>query len=90
MKIKEIHLAKEFEKQSENLPEPIKKKMKKVFYLFRENQLHPSLRLHQLSGTLKGYWSISIDKKYRIIFRILENGQAHFISVGKHSIYEKL
>jgi proteic killer suppression protein len=29
----------------------------------------PGYRLHELLGDLKGYWSIKVDKNYRIIFR---------------------
>ncbi len=29
----------------------------------------PGARLHPLTGDLKGFWSLKVDKKYRIIFR---------------------
>ena len=29
----------------------------------------PSLRLHQLKGDLKGFWSVSVRANWRIIFR---------------------
>ena len=29
--------------------------------------------LHELTGNLKGFWSVKVDKNFRIIFR-LENG----------------
>jgi len=29
----------------------------------------PSHRLHKLDGDLKGFWSISVNMQYRIIFR---------------------
>ena len=64
------------------------KKILKTVLLFQKNPFHPSLRLHQLEGKLKGYWSISIDLQYRIIFRFLDNGDALFASVGTHAIYE--
>lgn len=33
----------------------------------------PSWRLHKLSGDLKGFWSLSVTKNWRIVFRF-ENG----------------
>lgn len=30
-------------------------------------------RLHQLSGTLKMFWSVRVDKNYRIIFRFIDS-----------------
>lgn len=42
--------------------------------------LPPSNRLHKLKGTLKGYWSVSINMKYRIIFKF-GNGQANDVTI---------
>lgn len=42
--------------------------------------LPPSNRLHKLKGTLKGYWSVSINMKYRIIFKF-GNGQASDVTI---------
>lgn len=57
---------------------------------FRNNPLHPSLRLHALQGKLKGLWSISITGGYRIIFERQTGGEILFISIGKHDIYRSL
>jgi proteic killer suppression protein len=35
----------------------------------------PGLRLHQLKGDLKGFWSVTIRANWRIIFRF-EGGNA--------------
>jgi proteic killer suppression protein len=32
----------------------------------------PGYGLHQLSGELKGFWSVKVDKNYRIIFQFVE------------------
>jgi len=89
MQIKEIHHNKQFEDQFQALPKRIQSKACKTERLFKENPFHPSLRLHKLKGKLAGLWSISIDKRYRIIFQPLENGVVLFISVGIHAIYDK-
>jgi len=57
---------------------------------FKDNPLHPSLRLHALQGKLKGLWPISITGSYRIIFERQPNGDILFISIGKHDIYRSL
>lgn len=88
MKISEIHYNKEFIEQFAVLPEYIKKKARKAECLFRENPFHPSIRLHKLGGKLKNFWSISLDMKYRIIFKTMDDGIILFISVGTHAIYE--
>jgi addiction module RelE/StbE family toxin len=88
MRIKRIYISKDFKKQLITLPKHIQKKAVKSEILFRENPLHPSLRLHKLNGKMNMLWSISIDKSYRIIFEILDNGDILFMNIGRHSIYK--
>lgn len=90
MKVKEIHYNADFEKQFSSFPKSIQKKACKCEGLFRENPFHPSLRLHKLKGNLEGLWSISIDRKCRIVFKPMDDGVILFVSIGVHSIYEDL
>jgi len=89
MQVKEVFYNKKFESLFLALPRKIQKKACKTEELFRENAFHPSLRLHKLKGKLEGLWSISIDMKYRIVFKSLKDGNVLFISIGQHTIYEK-
>jgi len=89
MIIKKIHYDSGFEEQFLGLPKDIQKKAIKAEKLFRKNPFYPSLRLHKLHGKLKGLWSISLDMKYRIIFKVMDDGVILFVSVGIHAIYEK-
>jgi addiction module RelE/StbE family toxin len=57
--------------------------------LFRQNPLHPSLRLHALRRKLLGLWSISVTFDLRIIFKRMENADIVFLSIGRHEIYKK-
>lgn len=64
-------------------------KIVKQLVLFQENHLHPSLRVHKLSGNLKNIWSISIDKSFRMLYFFDENG-AYFFDIGTHNqVYKK-
>ena len=87
MQAKEIHYNENFEQQFLALPKSVQKKACKCEKFFRENPFHPSLRLHKLKGKLDGLWSISIDMKYRIILKPLDNGVILFVSIGLHAIY---
>jgi mRNA-degrading endonuclease YafQ of YafQ-DinJ toxin-antitoxin module len=87
MKVTHIFYNKNFEKQFRALRREVQEKAVEVESLFKENPFHPSLRLHKLKGKLEGLWSISIDRKNRIIFDALENGEILFVSIGGHSIY---
>lgn len=89
MKVTSIHYNEDFKKQFQALPKLIQKKAVKTETYFRDNPFHPSIRLHKLEGKLQSLWSISIDLKYRIIFKPLEDGVMLFISVGLHAIYKK-
>lgn len=88
MQITKIHYNAIFEKQFLNLPRDIQIKACKTEQIFKENPFYPSLRLHKLKGKLKGLWSISLDRKNRIIFKVLEDGVILFISIGSHAIYD--
>lgn len=88
MQIKEIFYSPHFNKQFKLLPQYLKLKALKAENLFRINPFYPSLRLHKLKGKLDGSWSISIDYKYRIIFKPLQDGLILFVSIGLHTIYD--
>jgi len=90
MIIKNIHYSKKFIKELRGLPKDIINIAIKKEIVFKNNPLHPSLRLHELHGKLQGIWSISISGGYRIIFERMENGDILFISIGKHDIYKYL
>lgn len=87
MQVNEIHYNDDFSAQFLGLPKSVRKKAVSKEKLFRENAFHPSLRLHKLKGRLDGLWSISVDMKYRIIFKPMKNGVILFVSVGMHAIY---
>lgn len=39
----------------------------------------PGWRLHELKGKLKGHWSITVNKNWRIVFKF-ENGDAYIVN----------
>jgi addiction module RelE/StbE family toxin len=90
MLVKKIVYSQQFIKELEKLPEEITKVAIKKEEIFRQNPLHPSLRLHELHGKFSGAWSISITANYRAIFKRMENGDILFFSIGKHDIYKYL
>jgi len=85
-----IFYSSKFVAELKNLPKDIVLLAAKKEKIFKENPLHPSLRIHMLVGKLKGLWSISITGGYRIIFERQSNGDILFISIGKHDIYRSL
>ncbi len=90
MLVKSIYYTKDFIRDAQRLPQAIQILALQKEATFRNNPLHPSLRLHALKGRLVGLWSISITMNYRIIFSRMENGDILFLSIGKHDIYRNL
>lgn len=88
MIVREIFYDEGFLVEFKKIPTIIQRKAVKAERLFRKNPFYPSLRLHKLKGKLEGAWSISIDMKYRIIFKPMEDGVVLFASIGTHAIYE--
>ena len=52
--------------------------------LLDENEKHPSLRVHQLTGILAGTWSASASDELRLLFARLEGGRKVLIRCTRH------
>lgn len=90
MIVQRIFYSSDFIKQFRRLPEIIKSLAVQKEAIFKNNPLHPSLRLHGLKGKLTGLFSISLTMNFRIIFKRKPNGDIIFVSIGKHDIYKYL
>jgi mRNA-degrading endonuclease YafQ of YafQ-DinJ toxin-antitoxin module len=57
----------------------------KTLQLLEANPMHPSLRLHALSGKFDGLHSVSINLSYRITLELLiQDQQIIPVNVGDH------
>ncbi len=57
----------------------------KTLRLLEVNPFHPSLRLHQLKGSLDGLHSVSINISFRITLEFLMDDKTIIpVSIGKH------
>lgn len=43
----------------------------------------PSLKLHKLKGSVKEYWSITIEKPWCVIFKYIK-GEFHEVEIGDY------
>ena len=82
-----IYYSSKFAREYQKLPLRIKKIAEKKERIFRENPSDSQLKTHKLKGNLKGFWSFSVNKEYRIIFEFVDSDIIWFHSVGSHSIY---
>lgn len=57
----------------------------KTLKLLEANPFHPSLRLHRLSGSLEGLFSVSITLSYRITLEfIIQEREIVPVHIGDH------
>jgi mRNA-degrading endonuclease YafQ of YafQ-DinJ toxin-antitoxin module len=54
--------------------------------LFTSDPFHSSLKTHQLSGKLRGLWSISITYEERLTFEFVDKAMKKvlLVNIGKH------
>jgi len=83
-----IYYSSKFAGEYKKLPLKIKKIAEKKEQIFRKNPFDPRLKTHKLRGSLRGFFSFSINQKYRVIFEMINPNTVWFHSVGGHSIYK--
>ncbi len=65
-------------------PEVVKQ-YQKTLLLLELDPFHPSLRLHQLKGRLKGLSSVSINISYRIVIEFeIRDEEILLVNIGSH------
>lgn len=85
----EISVAPRFKKAFRRLPKIIREKAKEKERIFKINPFDPRLETHKLGGKYKDFWSFSIDRIYRIMFKFgTSMNEVIFINVGTHEIYK--
>ena len=81
-----ILFSSDFEKRLKKITKSNNKLIDQIenkIILYESNVNHPSLRLHRLTGKQKDFWSISVDKKIRIIVKLVDD-VAYFVDIGTH------
>jgi addiction module RelE/StbE family toxin len=84
----EIYPTSAFKKAYRKLPLNIKKKAERQEEIFLVNPFDKRLKTHKLKGRLIGYWSYSIDRNYRILFRFINKNKVIYYDIGTHEIYK--
>jgi mRNA-degrading endonuclease RelE of RelBE toxin-antitoxin system len=87
MSIRSILYSSKFAREYRKLPPKIKRAAEQKEGMFRKDPFNKALHTHKLQGGLKGFYSFSINQKYRIVFEFADNTTVWFHSVGDHSIY---
>lgn len=88
MSIRTILPTTQFKKSFRRLPRDIQKKTAEREKIFIANPFDPRLDTHKTKGRLKGLWSYSVDFRYRVLFRFIDEESVIYHNIGDHSIYE--
>jgi addiction module RelE/StbE family toxin len=80
-----IRYSKKFKKQYEKLQPKLQQKTKNAISLWSVNPTDDSLRLHQLSGKLKRFYSIDITGDVRALYEVIDDEIYLYQMVGTHS-----
>jgi plasmid maintenance system killer protein len=67
-----------------NLQEEVVEKI----MLFHDRRNHRALKVHKLHGELAGFFSFSVNYRYRIVFFYEEKDSAVLSTIGDHTVYE--
>lgn len=84
----EIQYTPRFLKSYQKLPDNIKALVVSKEAIFRDDLHHPALRTHKLKGKFDGFWSFSVNYKYRITFRYFSKNCVILHSIGGHEVYD--
>lgn len=83
-----IDYSPEFKRLFKKLSLEIKKEAVEKEKIFRLDNFSKNLKVHKLSGKLKGRWAFSISYTHRIIFSFVNKEYVIFHAIGTHDIYK--
>jgi mRNA interferase RelE/StbE len=78
-----IELTDAFKKSFDDLPEPIRKKVKKALRFLAEDPRHPSLQSKPIQGA-PGIYEARVDRFYRFTYERLPGDVLRLRVVGRH------
>ncbi|MAG12099.1 MAG: hypothetical protein CMI52_04845 [Parcubacteria group bacterium] len=85
-----VLFAPSFARQLKTLERDLLEEVYEKIELFRDQKNHKKLKVHKLSGRLKGRYSFFVNYKIRIVFRYLKTKpkSAYLMAIGGHDIYK--
>lgn len=82
-----VYASSNFTRAVEKLPPNIRDKLRERDQIFRRDPFDPRLKTHKLRGNLKGYWSYSVGRRYRLLFKFLDGDEVVYYDIGTHQMY---
>ncbi len=87
----EVAFTTSFIKMMEALPNHLQEEAIDKIELFQDISNHNQLKVHKLTGRLKGRYSFSVNYQIRIIFAYFSEKpkKALLHSIGDHDVYDR-
>ena len=82
-----VHVTSDFTRAFRRLPKQIQRLAVRKDQQFQQNSFSPQLETHKLKGELDGFWSYSVNKAYRVLFRFVTDTIVLYYDIGMHDIY---
>lgn len=77
-------VTREFLRSLPDLSAADQRRVVRALDLLDEDERHPSLRVHQLTGGMAGLWSAAASRSLRITFRRLPSGHNGLVKARQH------
>jgi mRNA-degrading endonuclease YafQ of YafQ-DinJ toxin-antitoxin module len=52
--------------------------------VFKDDPFDPRLRTHKLSGSMRDWWSFSVDYDVRVVFSFVDANRVLLVDIGTH------
>lgn len=86
--LRKIELTEKFKRSLRKLPPSTRLQFAKRRLIFYQDPFTATLRTHKLKGHLKDYWSFSVTRSYRVLFKFAKKNTALFYDIDDHRIYK--
>ena len=78
-----LRTSSRFLRRAKKLREPHATMLRAALRRFAADPGDPLLRLHELKGDLREYWSFTVDADLRVLFR-WDGDEAFLVNIGSH------
>ncbi len=82
-----VSLTPQFRKMFRKLEPMLQEEALEKIELFRNTEMHESLKVHKLKGKHEKHYSFSVNYRVRIVFTHLTSKEVALIAIGDHDIY---
>ena len=81
----DIAFSSKFKKQFKKLPAKVQMRFSERLDLLLEDERHPLLNLHSLTGQYRDRQSFNVNADIRAVFAIKDDNTIYFSAIGSHS-----